>query len=132
MGEAEIQLTLATAGRNGTRIATQLSEQTSGLTVTAVTGFDPLPDPGTVNKEECVVAIVAAEVADAPALYEEFRQAYPTKPIVMVTAIDDPAFIEAVLADEYGDYVYLPADHMPFGLISVRCKQLVERKKAMC
>lgn len=127
-----VQLTLATVGQNGTRIADQLLDHTSGLTVTAVTDFVPHPDFGAVTNGDCVVAIVAEEVADASTLYKEFRQTYPTHPLVMVTATDDPAFIESLLANEYSEYVYLPADDMPFGLISVRCKRLVEQTAIAC
>lgn len=125
-----INLTLATAGLDGPRVVSDLLDHTSGLTVTALTEFDPRPDPGAVDEGDCVVAIVAAEGADAPALYEEFRQTYPTQPLVMVTATDEREFIESVLDDRNGEYVYLPADDMPFGLISVRCKRLVERTEA--
>ncbi|WP_157972598.1 hypothetical protein [Saliphagus sp. LR7] len=98
----------------------------------AVTDFVPRPDLDAVTNGDCVVAIVAEEVADAPTLYEEFRQTYSTHPLVMVTATDDSAFIESLLDDEYGEYVYLPADDMPLGLISVRCKRLVEQTIMRC
>ncbi|MFC4990498.1 hypothetical protein [Saliphagus infecundisoli] len=130
--DGPVQLTLATVGRNGTRIADQLIDHTSGLTVKTITSFAPHPDPDAVTNGDCVVAIVAEEVADAPTLYEEFRQSHPTHPLVMVTGTDEPAFIESLLDDEYGEYVYLPADDMPVGLISIRCKRLVEQTSMMC
>jgi DNA-binding NarL/FixJ family response regulator len=121
-----MELTLATAGRNGTHLAKQLVDHTSELTITAVSEFDPLPNAEAVNNGECVVAVVGEERADSSALYEEFRRTYPTTPLVVITSTDDSSFIETVLDDEYSEYVYLPADDPPFGLVGVRCKQLVE------
>lgn len=130
--DGPVQLTLATVGRNGTRIVNQLLEHSSGLTVNTITSFASLPERGAITSGDCVVAIVAEEVADAPTLYEEFRQTYSTHPLVMVTTTDEAAFIESLLDDEYGEYVYLPADDIPVGLISVRCKRLVEQTTVAC
>lgn len=44
---------------------------------------------------------------------------------MMATAVDDRSLIQLLLADDRGEYVYLPPANPPFGLLSVRCKRLV-------
>lgn len=127
-----IDLTLATAGRDGARFVSGLLEHTSELTVIGITDLEPTFNPDAIEAPDCVVAIVGAEVADAPALYERFRQRYPTQPLVMMTATDDREFIDTLLDDPQGEYVYLPEDDVPFGLLSVRCKRLVEAENVTC
>lgn len=74
----------------------------------------------------CVILIDDEIEAAARETYEKLRTSYPDLPIVVISSNEELEFIERLLEDENSEITYLPETSIPLGLVSIRCKQLLD------
>ncbi|RJX51143.1 hypothetical protein [Halonotius pteroides] len=103
------------------------SELKSGLpdAERSVVGRDV--NPLEVHAVDCLIADCSAPEVTSAAVYEQIRELYPEKPLVVITAGSDAAFLERLETADAAAHVPRTETGIPTALVSARCKRLAAR-----
>ena len=84
-------------------------------------------NPLEVHAVDCLIADCSAPEVRSAAVYEQIRELYPEKPLVVITAGSDAAFLDRVETAEHAAHVPRTETGIPAALVSARCKRLAAR-----
>lgn len=106
------------------------SELTTGLPDVELSVVGRDANPLAVHAVDCLVADCSAQEVDPTTVYEQLRQLYPEKPVVVITAGGDAAAIDRLETAEHAAHVPRTETGIPTALVSARCKRLAARPLA--
>jgi len=84
-------------------------------------------NPLEIHAVDCLLADCSAQEVNAVAVYEQIRDLYPAKPLVVITPGGDAAFIERLETTDDAAHVPRTETGIPTALVSARCKRLAAR-----
>ena len=84
-------------------------------------------NPLEIHAVDCLLADCSAQEVNAVAVYEQIRDLYPAKPLVVITAGSDTEFIERLETTDDAAHVPRTETGIPAALVSARCKRLAAR-----
>jgi len=90
-----------------------------------VVGHDA--NPLEIHAVDCLLVDCSAPEVAVATVYEQIRELYPEKPLVVITAGSDTAFIERLETADDAAHVPRTGTGIPTALVSARCKRLAAR-----
>ena len=84
-------------------------------------------NPLEIHAVDCLLADCSAPEVASATVYEQIRDLYPAKPLVVITTGGDTAFIERLETAEDVAHVPRTETGIPTALVSARCKRLAAR-----
>ena len=87
-------------------------------------------NPLAVHAVDCLVVDCSPSDPEPATIYEEIRERYPEKPLVVITTGGDTGFIERVETAAHTAHVPRTETGIPTALVSARCKRVATRSFA--
>ena len=106
------------------------SELQTGLPEADLSVVDRNVNPLEVHAVDCLVVDCSPADPEPATIYEELRQRYPEKPLVVITTGGDTDVIEQIEAAAHTAHVPRTETGIPTALVSARCKRLAARSFA--
>lgn len=106
------------------------SELEQGLPDAELSVVDRDANPLEIHAVDCLVADCSAPEVASTTVYEQIRELYPAKPLVVITTGGDTTLVERL--ETAGDVAHVPRTEtgIPTALVSARCKRLAARPLA--
>lgn len=90
----------------------------------------PESNPLEIHAVDCLVADCSGVETQAATVYEAIRDAYPEKPLVVITRGTNETQRERIADNEYTSHVPRTESGLPVPLVVARCKRLAKRPLA--
>ena len=106
------------------------SELESGLSDAELSVVGRDANPLEVHAVDCLIADCSAPEVASATVYEQIRDLYPEKALVVITTGGDAAFVERLETADDAAHVPRTETGIPTALVSARCKRLAARPLA--